>query len=330
MISPIVVASRPRVVVSRRLPSSVETQLQQLFDAELNADDVPLDAEAFQQALATADAVVPTVGDRLPGGVIRRDGVRARIIANYGVGTNHIDLDAARVAGIVVTNTPDVLTEDTADLAMMLLAMTARRAGEGERELRDGRWAGWRPTHHLGTAVHGKSLGIVGMGRIGRAVARRASSGFGMRVSYHSRTPISSEDERALGVARADSLDALLARSDFVTLHCPATPETRHLIDSRRLALMQPRAFLINTARGDIVDEAALIDALSRRAIAGAGLDVYEDEPRISAGLLALDSVVLLPHIGSATTESRVAMGGRVLANLTEFFAGREPADRVV
>ncbi len=304
--------------------------MSELFDAELNAADVPLDTDAFRRAFAGADAIVPTVGDRIPGDILGASGGRTRIIANYGVGTNHIDLDAARVAGIVVTNTPDVLTEDTADLAITLLLMAARRAGEGERELRAGRWSGWRPTHLLGTAMHGKTLGIIGMGRIGRAVARRAVAGFGMRVLYHSRSPLSSDEERVLGVVRAASLDALLARSDFVTLHCPATPETRHLIDARRLAQMQRSSFLINTARGDVVDTQALTAALTRGTIAGAGLDVYEDEPTIGAELLALENAVLLPHLGSATRESRVAMGERVVANLVEFFAGREPRDRII
>jgi glyoxylate reductase len=254
---------------------------------------------------------------------------RVRIVANFGVGFDRIDLEAARANGVVVTNTPGVLTEDTADLAMLLLLAAARRASEAERELRAGRWEGWRPTHMLGTRVNGATLGIVGYGRIGAAVARRAHRGFGMRVLYvNPRLP----DAAAVADANAErcaSLDELLARSDFVSLHAPSRPETRQLLDAARIARMPPGAILVNTARGELVDENALADALDRRALGAAGLDVYEREPHVSPRLLALDNVVLLPHIGSATTASRVAMGERVLANLDAFFRGVTPPDRV-
>jgi lactate dehydrogenase-like 2-hydroxyacid dehydrogenase len=278
--------------------------------------------------MAEADAIVCTVSDRVPARVIEARPRRARMLANYGVGFNHIDIEAARRAAIVVTNTPGVLTDDTADLAMALILMTARRLGEGERELRMGEWSGWRPTHLMGTRVTGKTLGIVGMGRIGRAVAARARAGFGMRVIHHNSSEIAERDRA--GTEPRDSVEALLAESDFVSLHVPATPATRHLIDAARLARMKRSAFLINTARGDVVDERALIDALRSGVIAGAGLDVYEHEPAVPAELVALGNVVLLPHLGSATIESRVAMGEKVIENLVAFFAGHEPPDKVV
>ena len=319
--------TRPVVTVTRRLPAVVERELAAAFDARLNETDGPLSPECIGQALRESDALLCTVTDRVDQAMVE-GGVRARIIANYGVGYNHIDVAAMRAAGIVVTNTPDVLTDATADCAIMLMLMVARRAGEGERELRAGGWSGWRPTHLVGRAVSGRTLGIVGMGRIGRAVARRAHAGLGMRVLYHSRTPLAPREAAALG-AEARSLDALLAESDFVSLHTPATRQTRHLIDRRALALMRPGAYLINTARGDIVDEAALVEALAAGTIAGAALDVYEREPEVSAGLLGRDDVVLLPHLGSATDEARTAMGRRALANLTAWFRGEPPPDRV-
>ena len=319
--------SRPLVVVTRRLPDPVERRLAELFDIQANAADHPLDEQAMRRAMREADAIVCTVSDRLPAGVLEVDGRRARILANFGVGYNHIDLEAARRARVVVTNTPGVLTDDTADLAIALVLMAARRLGEGERQLRAGEWGGWRPTHMMGTRVSGKTLGIVGMGRIGRAVASRASAGFGMRVLYHNRSRIA-EHERGAAEPRS-SIEALLAESDFVSLHVPATPDTRHLIDAARLARMKPSAFLVNTARGDVVDERALVQALRASTIAGAGLDVYEREPEVTRELLDLDNVVLLPHLGSATIESRVAMGEKVIDNLVAFFAGREPPDRV-
>ncbi|HEX6107376.1 MAG TPA: D-glycerate dehydrogenase [Gemmatimonadales bacterium] len=321
---------RPVVVVTRRLPEAVERELSQDFEARLNQDDRPLGPEGLMEALRSADAVLCTVTDRFTPEVLAAEPRRAALLANFGVGFNHIDIAAAKARGLAVSNTPDVLTDATADLAMTLLLMVARRAGEGERHVRAGAWTGWRPTHMLGTQVTGKTLGLVGMGRIARAVAQRAHHGFGMRVVFHDPYPPSAEVAASLGAEPRDSLDAILREADFVSLHCPATPETRHLMNRERLARMRPEAYLINTARGDVVDEAALLEALRGRRIAGAGLDVYEREPEVTEGLLALENVVLLPHLGSATTETRVAMGMRALENLRLHFAGKPLRDRVV
>ncbi|MGZ8493590.1 MAG: 2-hydroxyacid dehydrogenase [Gemmatirosa sp.] len=322
---------RPIVAVTRRLPAPVEARLQARADARLNIDDRPLDADGLAEALATADAVLCTVTDRIDAAVFAeaaRRGIRARLLANFGVGVNHIDLDAARAHGVVVTNTPGVLTDDTADVAVALMLMAARRLGEGEREVRAGRWTGWRPTHLLGTTLTGRSIGIVGFGRIGQAVARRAHHGFAMRVRYLNPSPRAAE-AAAVDATRCDTLADLLAASDVVSLHCPATPATRHLIDAAALAHVRPGAILVNTARGDVVDEAALADALRDGRLAAAGLDVHEHEPRVAPALLALENVVLLPHLGSATSETRRAMGDRALDNLEAFLDGREPPDRV-
>ncbi len=320
---------RPRVVVTRKLPTAVEEKLTSLFDARLDDDDQPLDAEQMRQAVRDADALLPTVTDRLDAGVLET-GSRLRIVANFGAGTDHIDLDSARRRGITVTNTPDVLTGDTADIALMLMLMAARRAGEGERELRAGAWTGWRPTHLLGTRVHGATLGIVGLGRIGQAVAKRARDGFGMRVLFHDRSTDAAWALRNVGAERCERLEELLERSDFISLHTPATPETKHLIDAERLRLMRRSSVLVNTARGSVVDEAALAEALRTGVIAAAGLDVYEREPLVHPDLLHLDNVVLLPHLGSATTAGREAMGWKAIRNLERFFAGEELEDRVV
>jgi lactate dehydrogenase-like 2-hydroxyacid dehydrogenase len=320
---------RPVLVVTRRLPTPVEAALERHFVTRFNSADDALTAGELQAALRSADALLPTVTDRLTAEVLTVAPLRTRIIANYGVGFNHIDIAAAKARGIVVTNTPDVLTEDTADDAVMLMLMVARRAGEGERLLRSGAWTDWRPTHLLGTKVSGKTLGLVGMGRIGRAVAHRAHQGFGMRVIFYDPNPPPPEVVRELGAEPKATLEALLREADFVSLHSPATAETHHLINAERLALMKPTAFLINTARGDLVDEAALAVALAEHRISGAALDVYEREPRVTPALVALENVVLLPHLGSATEETRVAMGLRALENLTAFFAGRAPRDRV-
>jgi lactate dehydrogenase-like 2-hydroxyacid dehydrogenase len=320
---------RPTVVVTRRLPRPVEDQLRRDFDARLSADDHAFSATELSDALRTADALVPTVTDRLTAQVLGVEPLQARIIANYGVGYNNIDTAVAKARGIVVTNTPDVLTDDTADDAMLLMLMVARRAGEGEREVRSRAWTGWRPTHLLGTRVSGKTLGVIGLGRIGRAVAHRARHGFGMRVIFHDPYPPPPALVAELEAESRASVDDVLREADFVSLHSPATPDTHHLIDARRLALMKRGAFLINNARGDIVDEAALVAALKQGTIAGAGLDVFEREPTVSPELLTMDNVVLLPHIGSATHESRVAMGLRALDNLKAFFAGAPPRDRV-
>jgi lactate dehydrogenase-like 2-hydroxyacid dehydrogenase len=324
------VNARPKVVVTRRLPDPVEELLGRDFDARLNRDDRPLGPDGLQEALRTADALLCTVTDRLTADVLNADPLRARMLANFGVGFNHIDTGTAKARGLAVSNTPDVLTEATADIAMTLLLMVSRRAGEGERLVRAGRWTGWRPTHMLGTQVGGKTLGLVGMGRIARAVAKRAHHGFGMRVIFHDPYPPSAADAAALGADPRSSLEQVLEEADFVSLHCPATPETRHLMDRERLARMRPSAFLVNTARGDVVDEAALVEALEKGVIAGAGLDVYEQEPKVSPGLLKMENVVLFPHLGSATQETRIAMGMRAVENLRLFFSGAPLRDRVV
>jgi lactate dehydrogenase-like 2-hydroxyacid dehydrogenase len=318
--------TRPRVALTRRFTATVEAAAAEHFDVTRNPDDVPYDAAGLATLLATHDGVLCTVTDRLTREVLSVTPRRARVLANFGVGVNHIDREAARDAGLVVTNTPDVLTDDTADLAIALMLMVLRRLGDGERELRAGGWSGWRPTHHLGARLTGKRLGIVGFGRIGQAVAERAYHGFRMPVSFWApRGP-----DRHPFATRAPSLEALVATSDIVSLHCPATPDTHHLIDALTLALMPPSAILINTARGDVVDEAALVDALHRGTIAGAGLDVYEREPALAAGLLEAPNTVLLPHLGSATAESRDAMGLKAVDNMRAVLAGEPPLDRVV
>lgn len=321
---------RPTIVVTRRLPEPVEKELSREFDARLNRDDRPLGPDGLQEALRTADALLCTVTDRLTAEVLSAEPRRARLLANFGVGFNHIDTAAAKARGLAVSNTPDVLTEATADIAITLLLMASRRTGEGERHVRAGAWTGWRPTHMLGTQVSGKVLGLVGMGRIARAVARRAHHGFGMRVIFHDPYPPTPAEAAALGAEPRASLDEVLRESDFVSLHCPATPETRHLMNRERLKRMRPGAFLINTARGDVVDEAALVEALGNGTIAGAGLDVFEKEPQVSPALVAMENVVLLPHLGSATQETRIAMGMRALENLRLFFSGAPLRDRVV
>jgi lactate dehydrogenase-like 2-hydroxyacid dehydrogenase len=324
------VTRRPTVVVTRRLPGEVEEELSRDFEARLNRDDRPLGSAGLQEALRSADALLCTVTDRLTADVLAAEPLRARLLANFGVGFNHIDTGAAKARGLAVSNTPDVLTEATADLAITLLLMVARRAGEGERHLRCGAWTGWRPTHMMGTQVSGKVLGLVGMGRIARAVAGRAHGGFGMRVIFHDPYPPSPADAAALGAEPRPKLEQVLEEADFVSLHCPATPETRHLMNRERLAQMRRSAFLINTARGDVVDETALVEALSDGTIAGAGLDVFEREPQVSPALLTMENVVLLPHLGSATTETRVAMGRRAVENLRLFFNGAPLRDPVV
>jgi lactate dehydrogenase-like 2-hydroxyacid dehydrogenase len=323
------VSPRPVVVVTRRLPEPVHQALARAFDARLNPDDRPLSADGLREAVGSADALLTTVTDKVTAEVLAAEPRRAGLVANFGVGFNNIDVEAAKARGIAVSNTPDVLTDATADLAMTLLLMVARRTGEGERHLRGGQWTGWRPTHMLGTHVTGKTLGLVGMGRIARAVAQRAHHGFGMRIIYHDPFPPPPDVARGLGAEQRQTLDEVLREADFVSLHCPATPETRHLLNRDRLALMRPEAFLINTARGDVVDEAALVETLASKRIAGAGLDVFEREPQVTQALTAMDNVVLLPHLGSATTETRVAMGMRAFENLQLFFSGKPLRDRV-
>lgn len=303
--------------------------MAEVFDLSLNTADKPLTEAEFREALGQYDAILPTVTDRLPAAVFDRAKPRTRILANYGVGFSHIDTEAARSRDIAVTNTPDVLSECTADIAMTLMLMVARRAGEGERELRDGKWTGWRPTHMIGTKVSGATLGIIGFGRIGQAMAQRAHFGFGMKIIVQNRSAVPAEVLARYNAVQVASVEDLLPECDFVSLHCPGGAANRHLINSRRLDLMRPGAFLINTARGEVVDEHALAQALWFGTIGGAGLDVFEREPKIPAELLDADNLVLLPHLGSATRETREAMGFRVLENLSAFFEGREPRDRV-
>lgn len=312
-----------KVIVTRRLPATVEARLAERFDAELNPADAPFDRDRLGEAMGRCDALAPSVRDRIDAELIAGAGERLRLIANFGAGTDNIDLEAARARGIAVTNTPGVLTEDTADLVMSLILMTLRRLGEGEAHLRAGRWRGWGPTDQLGRSLSGKALGIVGMGRIGSAVARRARA-FGMIVHYHNRRPVEGDEARYW-----PDLDAMLAAVDVVSLNAPYGPDTHHIVDARRLARMRPGAWLINAARGDLVDEDALIEALAAGRIAGAGLDVYPHEPRVDPRLVAMANVVLLPHLGSATLESRTAMGEKVLANIAAFAEGRELPDRV-
>ena len=323
-------SARPRILLTRRWTTEVERYLAQHFDVTLNEGDVPMDAAKLRAAMAQYDAICPTVTDRIDRAVLSAPDRRVRLIGNFGVGFNHIDVNAAKGRGLAVSNTPDVLTDATADTAMTLLLMVARRAGEGERHVRAKAWTGWRPTHMLGTHVTGKTLGLVGMGRIARAVARRAHHGFGMKVIFHDPYPPSPQEAAALGAEPVGSLDEVFARADFVSLHCPATPETRHLVNAGRLQQMKKGAFLINTARGDVVDEAALVQALKAGTIAGAGLDVFEREPVVTEDLLAMENVVLLPHLGSATRETRIAMGMRALENLRLYFAGKPLRDKVV
>jgi len=321
--------SRPVVVVTRRLPDAVEAALRESFDARLNPEDRDLGFDGLRRALREADAVLTTVTDRVTREVLAEPARRARLLAQFGVGFNNIDVAAAREAGIAVSNTPDVLTDATADLALTLLLMVARRAGEGERHVRRREWTGWRPTHMLGTHVTGKTLGLIGFGRIAKAVARRAHHGFGMRILFSDPFPPPAAEMQALGAEPRATPDDVIRESDFVSLHCPATPETRHLVNAERLRLFRPGAYLINTARGDVVDEAALVAALQAGQLAGAGLDVFEREPAVTPALLELENVVLLPHLGSATLETRVAMGMRAVENLRRFFAGQPLRDPV-
>lgn len=320
---------KPRVIVTRRWPAAVEQLLAENFDATFNRGDVPLTATQLKAAFLNFDAILPTVSDKLPRAVFPEADIRTRLIANYGVGFSHIDIEAARDHNIAVTNTPGVLTDCTADIALSLLLAVARRAGEGERQLRAGEWHGWCPTHMIGTKVTGKTLGIIGMGRIGKAAARRAHFGFDMDIVFYNRSKVDDEETRAMGARQLGSIEEVLAQSDFVSLHCPGGAENRHLINAARLAGMKKGAFLINTARGDVVDQDALVEALANGGIAGAGLDVFANEPEVPAALVKMENVVLLPHLGSATEETRVAMGMKAFENLTAFFAGKPLPDKV-
>lgn len=321
--------SRPTIVLTRPLTDDVESRLQRQFNVLRCENAAQREAAALAAMIARADAVCPTVADRIGAAELQQAGSRLRIIANFGVGYDNIDIAQARERGIVVTNTPDVLTESTADLAMTLLLMVARRAGEGERFCRRGEWKGWEPLQLLGRDVSGKTLGLVGFGRIAQALARRAHLGFGMQILLHTRSRVEPELLDQYGARQCTDLSELLEASDFVSLHCPSTAETRHLMNAEALHRLGPGSALINTARGNIVDEAALVQALKSGALGAAGLDVYEREPAIDAGLLDLENVVLLPHLGSATRETRSAMGHRMIDNLVDFFAGRKPRDQV-
>ncbi len=321
-----------RVVVTRKMPAAVEAEIASRYDALFNRTDVALTAEQMAQVLQQADVVITTVTDKWHPGIFDTTSIRTKLLANVGVGVNHIALEAARRAGLAVSNTPDVVTDDTADVAIALILMTMRRLGEGERHLRSGAWGGLRPTFMLGRTLRGKTLGIVGYGRIGRAVARIAHDAFGMHILWQAPRDPRVDDPATAGPAgaqRVDTLEELLQRSDVVSLHCPATPETRHLINAATLAHMPEHAYLVNTARGDVVDEAALAFVLKERRIAGAGLDVYEFEPSVTPELRDLENVVLLPHLGSATIETRTNMGMRALRNVEAFVAGAGLPDRV-
>lgn len=320
---------KPRVIVTRRWPAAVEQLLAEKFDTTFNQGDIPLSATQLKAAFLNFDAVLPTVSDKLPKSVFPETDTRTRLIPNYGVGFSHIDVDAARARDIVVTNTPGVLTDCTADIAMTLLLAVARRIGEGERQLRAGEWRGWCPTHMIGTKVSGKTLGIIGMGRIGKATARRAHFGFGMNIVFHNRSKVDDEETRAMAARQLATVEDVLAQSDFVSLHCPGGADNRHLVNAARLAAMKRGAFLINTARGDVVDQDALVAALESGQIAGAGLDVFANEPDVPPALTRMENVVLLPHLGSATEETRVAMGMKAVENLTAFFDGKPAPDRV-
>jgi len=324
-------SAKPSIVVTRRLPEPVEAAIAERYDARFNRMDIALTDEQMVQTLRSTDIVLCTVTDKIRAEMFDAR-VQTRLLANFGVGVNHIDRDAARRSGVMISNTPDVLTDDTADIALALILMTMRRLGEGERHLRTGAWSGWRPTHMMGRSPHGKTLGIIGYGRIGRALARQAASALGMHVIYFAPRDVQVDDASTAGPANAErvaTVEELLQRADVVSLHCPSTPDTRHLINAERLAMMGPTSYLVNTARGDIVDEYALTAALRNGTIAGAGLDVYEWEPIVVAELRELQRAVLLPHMGSGTIETRTAMGMRALANIEAFVAGERPPDLV-
>ena len=323
------IRKKPLVVVTRKLPDAIETRMKELFDARLNLADEPFSKARLIESAHTADVLVPTVTDRIDADVIAAAGDQLRLIAAYGTGVDNIDIRAARERGITITNTPGVLTEDTADMTMALVLAVSRRLAEGERMVRAGRWTGWGPTTMLGHRIWGKRLGIIGMGRIGQAVARRAR-GFGVSVHYHNRRRLHPEIETELEATFWDSLDQMLAHMDIVSVNCPHTPATYHLLSARRLALMPPHAYIVNTSRGEVIDEATMTRMLAAGKLAGAGLDVFEHEPSVNPKLLDLDNVVLLPHMGSATIEGRIAMGEKVIVNIKSFVDGHNPPDRVL
>ncbi len=323
------VEGKPRVIVTRRLLPETEARMSELFDVTLNAEDKPLSREQLVAALNAAHVLVPTVTDAIDAELIAQAGPQFGLIANFGAGTEHIDLAAARARKVIVTNTPGVFTDDTADMTIALIISVARRLNHGGRTLRAGKWEGWAPSTMLGHRLSGKTLGIVGMGRIGQAVAHRARA-FGLNVAYFSRHRLPEAFETMLGATYVDDLDNLVAAADILTLHCPASPETLHMIDARRIALMKPDAYLVNTARGQLVDEEALIDALVAGRIGGAGLDVFEHEPQVDPRLLAHPNVAILPHMGSATFEGRIASGDKVIANIRFWADGHRPPDQVL
>ena len=320
---------KPVVFLTRKLPDSTETRMRELFDTRLNETDLPMSDTELRDVVKQADVLVPTVTDRIDADLIAAAGDQLKLIASFGTGVDHIDLAAARARGITVTNTPGVLTEDTADVALALMLAVPRRIAEGDKVARAGDWNGWSPTGMLGHRINGKRLGIIGMGRIGSAVARRAR-GFGLSIHYHNRKPVHPETEAELEATYWESLDQMLSRVDIVSVNCPHTPATHRMLSRERLELMQPSAYLVNTSRGEVVDEDALADLLAKRHIAGAGLDVYADEPNITPSLMALSNVVLLPHIGSATIEGRLEMGDKVIINIQTFWDGHAPRDRVI
>ncbi|MEL6298527.1 MAG: D-glycerate dehydrogenase [Pseudomonadota bacterium] len=323
-------STKPVVIVTRRLPDLIETRMRELFDARLNVDDLPMSRDQLIEAVKTADVLVPTVTDKIDKSVLAQAGPQLKLIANFGNGVDNIDLDTARNRSIIVTNTPGVLTEDTADMTMLLIMAVPRRLLEGAAYLKspDAAWNGWSPTWMLGNRIYGKRLGIIGMGRIGTAVARRARA-FGMQIHYHNRRRVAEEIETELEATYWDSLDQMLARMDVISVNCPHTPATYHLLSARRLRLLKPTAFIVNTARGEVIDENELARLIEQSAIAGAGLDVFEHEPAINPKLLASDKVVALPHMGSATLEGRIDMGEKVIINIKTYMDGHAPPDRV-
>jgi glyoxylate reductase len=324
---------KPLVVVTRKLPDSTETRMRELFDTRLNLDDTPMTPAQLAEAVRTADILVPTVSDEITAEILNQPDVRLKLIANFGNGVDNIDVAAATACGIMVTNTPKVLTEDTADMTMALLLAVPRRLIEGASILTEGKdWPGWSPTWMLGHRIGGKRLGIIGMGRIGQALARRAHA-FGLQIHYHNRRPVAPQIEEELGATYWDSLDQMLARMDFISVNCPHTPATFHLLSARRLKLIRKDAYVINTARGEVIDEATLTKLIEDGEIAGAALDVFENEPAVNPKLVRLakaGKVVLLPHMGSATIEGRVEMGEKVMINIRTFLDGHKPPDRVL
>jgi glyoxylate reductase len=317
------------VIVTRKLPEQVETRMRELFDARLNLDDTPLTAAQLGEAMATAEVLVPTITDHIDAALIAKAGPNLKLIANFGAGVDNIDVKAATDRGILVTNTPGVLTEDTADMTMALILAVPRRLVEGVAALEEDRFRGWSPNWMLGNRLQGKRLGIVGMGRIGQAVARRARA-FGLQIHYHNRKQVGPDIEQELEATYWDSLDQMLARMDIVSINCPHTPATYHLLSARRLKLMKPSAYIVNTSRGEVIDENVLALMLEKGELSGAGLDVFENEPAVNPKLLKARNVVLLPHMGSATIEGRVDMGEKVIVNIRSLVDGHKPPDRVI